>query len=61
MKIQIKNNGIRFYNTYSLYIGNSIIIFSNFNKELKMELQKIWMYGRDNKNTIETKYKKYIK
>ena len=56
MKIKIKNNGIRFYNNYSLYIGNSIIIFSNFNKELEMELQKILIYSMRNKNCLENRH-----
>jgi len=56
MKIQIKNNRIKFYSNYSLYINNSLIIFSNFNKELKMELQKIWIYSIENKNCLENRH-----
>jgi len=56
MKIQIKGNEIRFHSNYSLYISDGIIIFLNFNKELKMELQKIWMYSRENKNCLENRH-----
>ena len=59
MKIQIKKNGLIFFDTYydfSIY-EDCIYLACFFKKSMDY---KNWIYGK-NKNIIKTKYKKYVK
>ena len=60
MKIQIKKNGMIFFDTYyDFSISEDCIYLACFFKK-SMDYRN-WIYDKNSKNIIETKYKKYVK